>query len=62
LPGKVCATLAAFLFLVSMVLEGPSIKDQICECSTPAALSIAQILKYNSVKHICKQADATSPV
>jgi len=45
------------LSLVSMVLEGPSIKDQIRECTTPAALSIAQILKYNSVKHVRKQAD-----
>ena len=48
------------LALVSMVLEGPSIKDQIRECSTPAALSIAQILKYNSVKHMRKQADTSS--
>ena len=50
------------LALVSMVLEGPSIKDQIRECSTPAALSIAQILKYNSVKHMRKQADTSSAV
>ena len=39
--------------VVSMVLEGPSIKDQLQirddECSTPAILSIAQILKYNRV-------------
>ena len=48
------------LSLVSMVLEGPSIKDQLRECSTPVALSIAQILKYNSVKHMHKQVDATS--
>ena len=44
------------LALVSMVLEGPSIKDQIGECSTPASLSIAQMMKYNcdtspSVRH-----------
>ena len=37
------------LALVNMVLEGPSIKDQIQECSTQAALSIAQLLKFNSV-------------
>ena len=48
------------LVLVSMVLEGPSIKDQIGECSTPASLSIAQMMKYNCVKHRRKQAD-TSP-
>ena len=48
------------LSLVSMVLEGPSIKDQHHECSTPAALSIAQILKYNGVKRMRKQVDATS--
>ena len=40
------------LALVNMVLEGPSIKDQIHDSSTPAALSIAQTLKYNSVKHM----------
>ena len=45
-----------------MVLEGLSIKDQSRDSSTPAALSIAQILKYNSVKHIPKQADTTSTV
>ena len=48
------------LALVSMVLEGPSIKDQIGECSKPASLSIAQMMKYNCVKHRRKQAD-TSP-
>ena len=36
--------------LVNMILEGPSIKDQI-EATTPAALSIAQLLKFNSIKH-----------
>ena len=35
------------LALVSMVLEGPNIKDQIGECATPASLSIAQMMKYN---------------
>ena len=33
------------LSLINMVLEGPSIKDQLHQCPTPAALSIAQILK-----------------
>ena len=42
-----------------MVLEGRSIKDQLCKCSTPAALSIAQILKYKSIKHMLKEVDAT---
>ena len=37
-----------------MVLEGPSIKDQ-SEYSTQAALSIAQLLKFNCVKHARKQ-------
>ena len=40
-----------------MVMEGPSIKDQIRPSSTQAALSIAQIL---SVKHMRKQADTSS--
>lgn len=38
------------LALVSMILEGPNIKRQ-SECTTPAALTIAQLLKFNSVKH-----------
>ena len=39
------------LALVNMILEGPSIKDQSEADTTPAALSIAQLLKFNSVKH-----------
>ena len=46
------------LALVNMVLEGPSIKDQIHESSTPAVLSIAQI----SVKHTRTQVDTSSSV
>ena len=38
------------LTLVQMVMEGPSIKDQMTD-STPAALAIAQLVKFNSVKH-----------
>ena len=37
------------LALVTMILEGPSIKDQ-SEDRTPTALSIAQLLKFNSTK------------
>ena len=48
------------LALVSMVLEGPNIKDQIGECAIQASLSIAQMMKYNWVKYRRKQAD-TSP-
>ena len=39
------------LTLVNMILEGPSIKDQMQEATSPAALTIAQLLKFNSVKH-----------
>ena len=39
------------LTLMNMVLEGPSIKDQLTEGTSPAALAIAQLLKFNSVKH-----------
>ena len=39
------------LTLVNMVLEGPSIKDQMEEATSPAALTIAQLLKFNSVRH-----------
>ena len=42
---------------MNMVLEGQSIKDQIQECSTQAALSIAKVLKFNSVKHSRSQVD-----
>ena len=38
------------LALVSMILEGPSIKDQMAD-TNPAAITAAQILKFNSVKH-----------
>ena len=38
------------LALVSMVLEGPSINDQMAD-TTPAALAIAQMLKFNCIKH-----------
>ena len=32
------------------VLEGPSIKDQMAD-TTPAAVAIAQMLKFNCIKH-----------
>lgn len=51
----------SLLALISMVLEGPNIKDQ-SECSTQAALSIAQLLKYNSVKHVRKETSCNSSV
>ena len=38
------------LALVNMILEGPTITDHY-EDTTPAALSIAQLLKFNSIKH-----------
>lgn len=37
-------------------------RTKFCESSTPAALSIAQLLKYNSVKHTRTQADTSSSV
>ena len=48
---ELSATLAASTS--KYVMEGPSL-DQIRPSSTQAALSIAQILKYNSVKHMSK--------
>ena len=33
-----------------MILEGPAITDH-CEGTTSAALSIAELLKFNSIKH-----------
>src|SRR4029434_7000458 len=39
------------LTLVHMLLEGPSIKNQMAETTSPTALAIAQIIKFNSVKH-----------
>lgn len=41
--------------IVNMVLDGPSIKNQSHFSSTQAALSIAQLLKFNSVKQSRKQ-------
>ena len=46
------------LALVNMILEGPSIQDQ-NEATTSAALSIAQLLKFNGIKHKLKQATPT---
>ena len=40
---------------VTMVLDGPSINNQSLSSSTQAALSIAQLLKFNSVKQRRKQ-------
>ena len=48
------------LALVSMVMEGPIFKDQMAD-STPAALVIAQMLKFNSIKHK-RTRDTTSSV
>jgi len=47
------------LGLFSMVLEGPSIKDQMTDAST-AAVTIAQMLKFNSVKHKRMQSTSAS--
>jgi len=50
------------LSLVNMVLHGPSIKNQFDAPSRQAALSIAQLLKFNGAKHRQKQKRSTSPV
>ena len=42
---------AMLLALVSMVIEGTSIRDQMAD-TTPAALAIAQMLKLNCIKDI----------
>ena len=42
------------LALVNMILVGPSIKDQ-TEDATSATLSVTQLLKFNGIKHRCKQ-------
>ena len=47
--------------VVDMVLHGPNIKIQIDGCSTRAASSIAQLLKFNGVKHRQQQKRSTSP-
>ena len=44
--------------MVNMVLDGPSIKNQSLSSSTQAALSIVQLLKFNSVKQRRKQGAA----
>lgn len=58
--GKLCPALAAFTSKYGV--GRPKHQEQLRECSTPAALSIAQILKYNSIKHMCKEVDATLSV
>ena len=42
------------LALVNMILEGPTITDH-DEGTTPATLSIAQLIKFNSIKHRRKE-------
>src|SRR4029434_1334372 len=37
--------------LALMLLKRPSIKNQMAETTSPTALAIAQIIKFNSVKH-----------
>ena len=49
------------LALVNMILEGPSIQDH-SESTTSAALSIAQLMKFNSVKHKRKLATQSATV
>ena len=39
------------LTMVSMMLEGAGIKNQAHQSSSSASLTIAQLIKYNSVKH-----------
>lgn len=41
---------SVLLALVNMILEGPNIKDQRHVKIVPAALSIAQLLKFNSIR------------
>ena len=45
--------------LVSVILDGPSIKDQMTDTTT-AAVTIAQMLKFNSMKHMRKQSTSAS--
>ena len=48
---------SSLISLVNMILEGPSIKDQVYQHSNATALSLAQLLKFNAVKHARKQKD-----
>uniref|UniRef100_UPI00358FEB60 uncharacterized protein isoform X2 n=1 Tax=Myxine glutinosa TaxID=7769 RepID=UPI00358FEB60 len=45
------SVLKLLLALVNMVLEGPSIRDQSAYPAKSAAFTIAQLLRFNSVKH-----------
>eukprot|EP00112_Aurelia_sp_Birch-Aquarium-sp1_P024416 Seg771.7 transcript_id=Seg771.7/GoldUCD/mRNA.D3Y31 product="hypothetical protein" protein_id=Seg771.7/GoldUCD/D3Y31 len=45
--------------LISMILEGPGIKEQTQEIALSAARSIAELVKYNAVKHKRSQAHVT---
>ncbi len=50
------------LALVNMVLEGPNIKTQSQESTSQAALTISQLLKYNSLKHRRTSSDVKTSV
>lgn len=48
---------SSLISLVNMILKGASIKNQAYRPSNPAALSLAQVLKFNAVKHARNQND-----
>ena len=47
------------LSLVTMILEGPNAKCQLTGKPSQAALTLAELLKFNSVKHACKTEQCT---
>ena len=49
------------LTMVSMMLEGAGIKNQARQSSSSASLTIAQLIKYNSVKHERRAAGTDVP-
>ena len=59
--GSVKAHEALLLALVSMNLDGLSIKGQMTDTTT-VAVTIAQMLKFNSVKHKHKQSTLSSSI
>jgi len=53
----------SLIALVKMILEGPNIDNQ-SDCtvkSTPAAMSVSQLLVFNTVKHVRKPSDSAEP-
>lgn len=62
LKAAVSGTSETLLYLLTMILEGPNAKRQSSTKPSQVALTLAQLLKFNSVKHARKTEKCTRHV